>query len=40
MIVRERGLRTGLAILAAVTVIAVGTGAMLNVALSVLRITF
>jgi len=40
MIVRERGVRTGLAILAAVTVIAVGTGAMLNVALSTLRITF
>jgi len=40
MIIRERGLRTGLAILAAVTVIAVGTGAMLNVALSMLKITF
>jgi len=40
MIIRERGARTGLAILAAVTVIAVGTGAMLNVVLSTLRITF
>ena len=40
MIIRERGLRTGLAILAAVTVIAIGTGSALNVALSLLRITF
>src|SRR3954468_14279378 len=40
MIIRERGARTGRAILAAVTVIAVGTGAMLNVVLSTLRITF
>jgi ferrous iron transport protein B len=40
MIIRERGLRTGLAILAAVTVIALGTGSVLNVALSMLRITF
>jgi ferrous iron transport protein B len=40
MIIRERGLRTGMAILAAVTVIAIGTGSVLNVALSILRITF
>ena len=40
MIIRERGLRTGLAILAAVTVIAIGTGSLLNLALSTLRITF
>jgi ferrous iron transport protein B len=40
MIVRERGLRTGLAILGAVTVIAIGTGAFLNFALSMFRITF
>ncbi len=40
MIVRERGVRTGLAILTAVTIIALGTGTVLNVALSVLRITF
>lgn len=40
MIIRERGLRTGLAILAAVTVIAIGTGSALNVALSLFRITF
>jgi ferrous iron transport protein B len=40
MIIRERGLRTGLAILAAVTVIAIGTGWMLNLSLSTLRITF
>lgn len=40
MIIRERGLRTGLAILAAVTVIAIGTGSVLNLALSTLRITF
>ena len=40
MIIRERGLRTGLAILAAVTVIAIGTGSVLNLALSMLRITF
>lgn len=40
MIIRERGLRTGLAILAAVTVIAIGTGWVLNLSLSTLRITF
>ena len=40
MIIRERGLRTGLAILAAVTVIAIGTGSVLHVALTMLRITF
>jgi ferrous iron transport protein B len=40
MIVRERGLKAGLAILAVVTVIAVGTGAGLNAALHFLRITF
>jgi ferrous iron transport protein B len=40
MIVRERGLRTGLAILGAVTVIALGTGAALRVVLTVLHVTF
>jgi ferrous iron transport protein B len=40
MIVKERGIRVGLAILAAVTVIAIGTGSVLNLALSMLRITF
>ena len=40
MIIRERGLRTGLAILAAVTVIAIGTGAALHFGLRVLRVTF
>ena len=40
MIVRERGARTGMAILAAVTVIAIGTGTILNFALTTLRITF
>jgi ferrous iron transport protein B len=40
MIIRERGLRTGLAILAAVTVIALGTGTALRVTLSVLKVTF
>jgi ferrous iron transport protein B len=40
MIVRERGARVGFAILAAVTVIALGTGTVLNLALSALRITF
>ena len=40
MIVRERGVRTGMAILGAVTVIAIGTGAVLNFALTMLRITF
>jgi ferrous iron transport protein B len=40
MIIRERGLKTGLAILGAVTVIAVGTGAVVNVVLDVLHVTF
>lgn len=40
MIVKERGLRTGLAILAVVTVIAVGTGAALNGALKVLHVAY
>ena len=40
MIVRERGVRTGLAILAAVTVIALGTGTALNVALTTLGVRF
>jgi ferrous iron transport protein B len=40
MIIRERGVRVGLAILAAVTVIALGTGTVLNVVLSALRVTF
>ena len=40
MIVKERGLRIGLAILAFVTVIAVGTGAVLNVALGVFHVAF
>jgi ferrous iron transport protein B len=40
MIIKERGLRAGLAILAAVTIIAVGTGAALNAALRILHITF
>ncbi len=40
MIIRERGLRTGLAILAAVTVIAIGTGSALHLALATLHITF
>ena len=40
MIVKERGLRIGLAILAFVTVIAIGTGAALNAALKVLHVAF
>jgi len=40
MIIRERGLRTGLAILGAVTVIALGTGAALRVVLAALHVTF
>jgi len=40
MIVKERGLRIGLAILAVVTTIAVGTGAVLNAALRVLHVAF
>ena len=40
MIVRERGVRTGLVILATVTVIALGTGAALHFALTTLDVTF
>jgi ferrous iron transport protein B len=40
MIIRERGLRTGLAILAAVTAIALGTGTVLNFVLTGLHVTF
>jgi ferrous iron transport protein B len=40
MIIRERGVRAGLAILAAVTVIALGTGTVLNFMLTGLRVTF
>lgn len=40
MIIKERGLRTGLAILAAVTVIAIGTGAALHFGLRMLHVTF
>ena len=40
MIVRERGARTGLAILAAVTVIALGAGTALNFGLKMLQVTF
>ena len=40
MIIRERGLKTGLAILAAVTVIALGAGGALNFALRALEISF
>jgi ferrous iron transport protein B len=40
MIVKERGLRIGLAILAVVTTIAVGTGAVLNAALGLLHVAF
>jgi ferrous iron transport protein B len=40
MIIRERGLRTGMAILAAVTAIALGAGAGLNAMLHLLHITF
>jgi ferrous iron transport protein B len=40
MIVKERGVRIGLAILVAVTVIALGTGSILNFALSILRVSF
>ena len=40
MIIRERGLRAGMAILAAVTLIALGAGAGLNAALHLLHITF
>src|SRR6185295_14442054 len=40
MIVKERGLRTGLAILSFVTLIAVGTGAALNAALRIFHVSF
>src|SRR3954468_13767266 len=40
MIVKERGLRIGLAILTVVTCIAVGTGAVLNAALRFLHVAF
>jgi ferrous iron transport protein B len=40
MIIRERGLRAGLAILGAVTAIALGTGAALRVVLAALHVTF
>jgi ferrous iron transport protein B len=40
MIVKERGLRIGLAILVVVTLIAVGTGAVLNGALGSLHVSF
>jgi len=40
MIIKERGLRAGLAILGAVTVIALGTGAALNAALRIFHLTF
>jgi ferrous iron transport protein B len=40
MIIRERGIKVGLAILAFVTLVAVGTGAALNAALGVLHVAF
>jgi ferrous iron transport protein B len=40
MIVKERGLKIGFAILTVVTVIAVGTGAVLNTVLRVLHVAF
>ena len=40
MIIKERGLRTGMAILAAVTVIALGTGMALHAIFTMLRVTF
>ena len=40
MIVKERGLRIGFAILAFVTVVAIGTGAALNAALQVFHVAF
>ena len=40
MIIRERGIRTGFAILAAVTVIALGAGTLLNFVLTRLQVTF
>ncbi len=40
MIIKERGIRTGLAILAAVTIIAIGTGAAVNFGLAAFHIGF
>ena len=40
MIVKERGLRIGLSILFVVTLIAIGTGALLNGVLKVLHVSF
>jgi ferrous iron transport protein B len=40
MMVKEQGLRPALAILAVVTTIALGTGAVLNAALRALHVTF
>ena len=40
MIVKERGLKIGLSILAVVTIIAVGTGAVLNAVLRMLHVAF
>jgi ferrous iron transport protein B len=40
MIIKERGVKVGLAILVAVTIIAVTTGAALNAVLKVLHVTF
>ena len=40
MIIRERGFKTGMAILAAVTVIAVGAGTALNAALRAFQVSF
>jgi ferrous iron transport protein B len=40
MIVKERGLKIGLAILTVVTLIAVGTGAVLNAVLGMLHVAF
>jgi ferrous iron transport protein B len=40
MIIKERGIKTGMAILAAVTVIAIGTGAAVNFGLAAFHIGF
>ena len=40
MIIKERGVKTGLAILAAVTVIAIGTGTAVNFALAAFHVGF
>jgi len=40
MMVKEQGLKAALAILGAVTVIAIGTGVVLNAALRGLHVTF